>query len=632
MFPLNNVFTKRHFIRLVHYSTTTSIPVLRKYQNECIENSLKELKAGCFRQVVSLPVGSGKTVIMSNFIPRIPNPTPKATKVLLLAHRQELLNQAYNQIKRFNPELVVGIDQGKRIANYDEADVIVASVPTLGRPSTKRIDSLDPSLFKAILIDEAHHAVANSYLNIIDHFHGYQPLIWGCSATVRRHDGMSLSDVFDKITYHMDFLELIEQRHLSPMKVTTVRTSIDLSGVRSQGGDFALGQLSRVVNTPVRNEVIVSSWKKFAQEGRKSTLVFAVDIKHTQDLCNMFREQGIAADFVTSKTPDMTRHQILEDFRSQKIPVLINCGKIYIYIYINKVVAILTEGTDIPSVDCILMARPTRSATLFQQMFGRGLRLYEGKEDCLLVDFVDNFKKGGTAQLVTIPTLLGLKADENLKDENILNLEKRAMIEEQEELATGVTEDESHVKIQVTEYDTLEELMADLSTSVEVENASRNNWVNVGYNKYVLHVLTKGYFILEEYKGMWKGSFKYEGKTYYGKPYNIPLTCDQLSDAVRAADTWIQKKFTGGYIFRALLRNVPFRKLEMTEAQRKLLNKHNVTAPKLNRGQAKDLLTKIKFGQLSVWRGQLKMKEKARKERETKNQAAYLRRVKKDES
>lgn len=106
MFPLNNVFTKRHFIRSIHYSTTTSTPVLRKYQKECIENSLKELKAGCFRQVVSLPVGSGKTVIMSNFIPRIPNPTPKATKVLLLAHRQELLNQAYNQIKRFNPELV----------------------------------------------------------------------------------------------------------------------------------------------------------------------------------------------------------------------------------------------------------------------------------------------------------------------------------------------------------------------------------------------------------------------------------------------------------------------------------------------------------------------------------------------
>lgn len=230
---------------------------------------------------------------------------------------------------------------------------------------------------------------------------------------------MSLSDVFDKITYHMDFLELIEQHHLSQMKVTTVRTSIDISGVRSQGGDFALGQLSRVVNTPVRNEVIVSSWKRFAQESRKSTLVFAVDIKHTKDLCNMFREQGIAADFVTSKTPDMTRHQILEDFRSQKIPILINCGKIYLYVYIhidiNKVVAILTEGTDIPSVDCILMARPTRSATLFQQMFGRGLRLYEGKEDCLLVDFVDNFKKGGTAQLVTIPTLLGLKADENLK-------------------------------------------------------------------------------------------------------------------------------------------------------------------------------------------------------------------------
>jgi ATP-dependent helicase IRC3 len=187
---------------------------------------------------------------------------------------------------------------------------------------------LDPTLFKAILIDEAHHAVADSYLNILNYFNNPQLLVWGCSATVKRHDGLSLSDVFDKITFHIDFLDLIERGYLSPMKVTTVKTSVDLSHVRHSGADFALTQLSQAVNTSVRNEVIVSSWRKYAAEtGRQSTLAFAVDIQHTQDLCNAFRQQGIKADFITSKTPDLTRHQILEDFKNRKIPVLINCGR-----------------------------------------------------------------------------------------------------------------------------------------------------------------------------------------------------------------------------------------------------------------------------------------------------------------
>jgi ATP-dependent helicase IRC3 len=292
------------------------------------------------------------------------------------------------------------VEQGKRTVDIDKADVIVASVPTLGRSNSSKIQNYDPNLFKAILIDEAHHAVASTYLNILNHFGVDEPdsniLVWGCSATVRRHDGLSLSDVFGKITYHKDFMEMIEQKYLSSMRVTTINTHVDLDHVRKSKTDFKLVDLSNAVNTPARNTVIVSSWKKYAHEqGRKSTLVFAVDIAHTVQLCNTFLVAGINASFITSKTPDLTRFQILEDFRKGKIPVLVNC-------------AILTEGTDIPCVDCILLARPTRSNTLFQQMFGRGLRLFPGKEDCLLIDFVDSFKRSGTDGLVTIPTLLGL--------------------------------------------------------------------------------------------------------------------------------------------------------------------------------------------------------------------------------
>ncbi|CEI93503.1 hypothetical protein RMCBS344292_07735 [Rhizopus microsporus] len=312
---------------------------------------------------------------MSNLIPRIPCPTDRATKVLLLAHRQELLNQAYNQIKRYNPNLTVEIEQGRRVAKYESADVIIASVPTLGRSKSNRIDNLDPSLFKAVLIDEAHHAVADSYQNIIHHFSesNNKVLIWGCSATVRRHDGLSLADVFEKVTYHMDFLDLVEQGYLCPMKVTTVQTSIDLSDVRHYGGDFVISQLSNAVNIRARNDVVISSWKNYAA-GRQSTLVFAVDIQHTQDLCNAFRQQGIEANFITSKTPEMTRQQIIQDFRDRKLPVL----------------------------------------------------------DCLVIDFADNFERGGTAGIVTIPTLLGLSSKKELTNVDILDLEKQAEKEEQE--------------------------------------------------------------------------------------------------------------------------------------------------------------------------------------------------------
>lgn len=210
--------------------------------------------------------------------------------------------------------------------------MIVASVPRLGRENSVSIEKYDPSLFKAILIDEAHHAVASTYVNILKHFGAYDAetdiLVWGCSATVRRHDGLSLHDVFNDITYHVDFLKMIEDGYLCQMRVTTVNTQVDLNHVGSGRHDFKQEELSRAVNTANRNEVILSSWKKYAHEkDRKSTLVFAVDIPHTVELCNTFRDAGIEASFITSKTPALTRYEILQDFKNGKIPVLVNCGK-----------------------------------------------------------------------------------------------------------------------------------------------------------------------------------------------------------------------------------------------------------------------------------------------------------------
>jgi ATP-dependent helicase IRC3 len=180
------------------------------------------------------------------------------------------------------------------------------------------------------------------------------------------------------------------------MKVTTVQTKVDLSSVGTRYNDFKENELSKAINTLDRNDIIVKSWEKYAaSDSRKSTLVFAVDMEHTLSLCNAFRARNIDARFITSKSSPTERQETLQAFRDGECPVLVNCG-------------ILTEGTDIPRIDCILMARPTKSSTLFQQMFGRGMRLHPSKKECLVIDFVDNFSRTGRSGLVTIPTLLGL--------------------------------------------------------------------------------------------------------------------------------------------------------------------------------------------------------------------------------
>ncbi|KAF8976202.1 hypothetical protein BGZ52_008204, partial [Haplosporangium bisporale] len=269
------------------------------------------------RQIVSLPVGSGKTVIFSHLMKQVPSPFPGATKTLILAHRQELLEQTRNHVLRNGTGLTVTIDQGKRLADMS-ADVIVASVPSLGRVGTPRLLQYNPREFKCIIIDEAHHAAADS---------------------------------------------------LCGLRVSTIQTDFDLKDVKMQGGDFAQKDLAVKVNTEIRNDIVVRSYMTYCA-ARKSTVVFAVDIAHLETLTEVFRKYGYDARGLSSKTSDVERAQLLKDFRDRKFPIIVNCG-------------ILTEGTDIPVIDSIVMARPTKSNVLFQQMLGRGMRLHPDKTDCL---------------------------------------------------------------------------------------------------------------------------------------------------------------------------------------------------------------------------------------------------------
>ena len=185
-----------------------------------------------------------------------------------------------------------------------------------------------------------------------------------------------------------DYVDMIGEKWLSDVVFTTVQSKADVSRVkRGPAGDFQVGDLSRAVNTLETNEITVSAWMSRAAD-RKSTLVFCVDLAHVADLTAAFRRRGIQAKFVTGDTPKRIRGERLDAFRNRQYPVLLNCG-------------VFTEGTDIPNIDCVVLARPTKSRNLLVQMIGRGMRLYAGKKNCHVIDMVASLEAG----IVTTPTL-----------------------------------------------------------------------------------------------------------------------------------------------------------------------------------------------------------------------------------
>lgn len=186
--------------------------------------------------------------------------------------------------------------------------------------------------------------------------------------------------------------------------------------------------------------------------------------------------------------------------------------------------------------------------------------------------------------------------------------------------------DPSRVKLQITEYDSLKELLIDLSGTSELRSASPQGWIDVGPNKCVLHVISKGYVVLTKSNDTWKGSFLIQNDAFRSK-LNIPLEADNLTCAVRAADTWIQKKFGNilGGLMKTMLRNASFRNDCATEAQKKALSHYNIKTPDaMTKGQAMDLLTKLKFGQLKIWKSQQSAGKIEEKEYEKKMKAAVL--------
>ncbi|KAI9793810.1 MAG: hypothetical protein M1833_000533 [Piccolia ochrophora] len=606
---------------------------LREYQEECIQSVLSYLEKGHKRLGISLATGSGKTVIFTQLIDRIRPSTNRATRALILVHRRELVEQAARHCANAYPAKKIEIEMGNMHAS-GMADITIASVRSIC--SGDRMAKFDPSRFKLVLVDEAHHIVAPGYLETLDHFglmkpKQTSPALVGVSATFSRFDGLRLGAAIDHIVYHKDYVDMIGEEWLSKVIFTTVESKADISRVKKgTSGDFKPSDLSKAVNTDRTNELTVRAWLARAPD-RESTIVFCADLTHVVGLTNMFRRHGVDARFITGDTPKIERGQRLDDFKDRKFPVLINCG-------------VFTEGTDIPNIDCVLLARPTKSRNLLVQMIGRGMRLFPGKANCHIIDMVASLETG----IVTTPTLFGLDPSEIVNEAavgDLKELRNRKELEEHRERASAelrtnqiTPHGNSSRTITFTDYDSVLDLIDDTSGERHIRATSPNAWVEVAPSKYVLSTNTGDYLTidkLEETRYHVRETLKLPadaavkaGKSPYMRPREVAST-ETFLDAVHAADTYASEKFPRNFITK----DQSWRRQPATEGQLTFLNRlrasdEQLKPDQITKGKAGDMITKIKHGA----RGRFgKMEAQKRKQQRQTSKAEHTASLRKRE-
>ncbi|BGP21141.1 uvrABC complex, subunit B [Rhodotorula toruloides] len=548
------------------------------------------------------------TNLISLIPPRIhPVTCERADQVLVIVNSIQLATQTGEAIRKAYPDLVVDVEQGDS-RGTGNGHVTVATFQTLARDNCARLEKFIPERHKAVIIDEAHHAAAPSYIDILTRFdseiekrfegevsetgqaqgmikasritskdevdtlqqaaavevdaeaeEGFEPLpeeeeevddvlavasspasaaalaasspvlipnpdpdpvplmldslgrarvpLIAFTATWGRSDGIALGKVFEKIVWHGEWLDMVRGKWLSQLQFTTVklgkRLNLDEVDVSRQTGDYVPSSLANAMDKSEVNNYAIDTWFEKAQD-RRSTLIFAASVPHSVNLANAFRERGIDARFVSMATKQADRAELYRSFRAGEYPVLINYG-------------ILTEGADFPEIDCVLLARPTKSQNLFLQMIGRGLRLspHTGKTDCLVIDLLGSAERSGG--MMCTPTLFGLDPDTEIIGKSTEELEAMEEAQEDEEDAHE-EEEKSPVRrlhsIQyqhfTTAFDLVEHLAnpRDPKTGENVESASRrwtgeggnsvarlsrNAWVGCGNNVFILQLMNSGW-------------------------------------------------------------------------------------------------------------------------------------------
>lgn len=334
---------------------------LRPYQQEAKQAVFHEWDTGNLKTLLVLPTGCGKTVVFAKITEEC---VRSGERVLILAHRGELLEQAADKIGKATG-LKCAVEKAEDSCIGSWYRVVVGSVQSLMRE--KRIGQFTSDYFDTIIVDEAHHCISDGYQRVLQHFD--QAKVLGVTATPDRGDMMNLGSFFDSLAYEYTLPQAIKEKYLSPIKALTIPLTLDLSGVSVQAGDFRAADIDTALD-PYLYQI---ADEMAAHCANRKTVVFLPLIKTSQKFRDILNSKGFRAAEVNGNSDD--RAAILSDFDAGRYNVLCNS-------------MLLTEGWDCPSVNCIVVLRPTKVRSLYCQMVGRGTRLCDGKDDLLLLDFL----------------------------------------------------------------------------------------------------------------------------------------------------------------------------------------------------------------------------------------------------
>lgn len=363
---------------------------LRPYQQKARDAIHAQWEQGRLRTLLVLPTGTGKTIVFASVAA---DQVRAGDRVLILAHRGELLEQAADKLQR-STGLVSAVEKAESSCLGSWFRVVVGSVQTMQRPA--RLEQFPHDYFGTIIIDEAHHAVTDGYRRILDYFGGAKVL--GVTATPDRGDMRNLGEVFDSLAFEYKLTDAIREGYLCRILAQTVPLKLDISSVTMSGGDYAVGDLGTALDPYL--EQIAAEMEARCKD--RKTVVFLPLIKTSQKFRDLLNSHGFRAAEVNGQSAD--RREVLADFDSGKYNVLCNS-------------MLLTEGWDCPGVDCVVVLRPTKVRSLYSQMVGRGTRLCEGKKDLLLLDFLwmtDRHELCRPADLVCEDHAVAQRMTENL--------------------------------------------------------------------------------------------------------------------------------------------------------------------------------------------------------------------------
>ena len=334
---------------------------LRQHQQECLGNLEAWRSEKGSMALIADAQGTGKTTVAVLDAKKMGLPT------LFIAHRLELLDQAVNRFRQLWPQA-----RTERVTDYEDdngADVVVASIQGL----YQNLERFAPDRFGYLIIDEAHHAAADSYRKVISYF---QPrFLLGLTATPERHDQESIMEIFKHEAHRLDLKTAVEIGELVPIRCVRVKTNIDFSRVRFNGVKYNIQDLDEKIHLPERNRLIVETYLNHVPS--EKTVVFCASVAHARELAELFRDYSIPAHAVDGRMKRDERERILRDYHEGAVRVLCACD-------------ILNEGWDSPETSVLFMARPTLSRVIYMQQLGRGTRKAKGKEALLVFDFVDD--------------------------------------------------------------------------------------------------------------------------------------------------------------------------------------------------------------------------------------------------